>query len=101
MLSERSIVEGGAEVIRRFTGADSKACFTFFGTCGAHGSEFALILAAKGGLNAVTNNLVPSETHMKCGIHPVDSVTKIWLWTTYTGFAVGFRMDRSAVSWTS
>jgi hypothetical protein len=48
MASEKSIAERGAEIIPRFTGADSKACFAFFGTCVADGSKCPLILLAKG-----------------------------------------------------
>jgi hypothetical protein len=48
MVSEKSIAERGAEAIPRFTGADSKACLTFFATCAADGSTFPLILLAKG-----------------------------------------------------
>jgi hypothetical protein len=48
MASERSSAERGAELIPRFTGADSKACFTFFATCTADGSKFPLTLLAKG-----------------------------------------------------
>jgi hypothetical protein len=48
MASEKSIDERGAEIIPRFTGADSEGCFTFFATCAGDGSKFPLILLAKG-----------------------------------------------------
>jgi hypothetical protein len=48
MLSERSIADGGAEVVLRFMEADLKACLTFFATCAADESKFPLILVAKG-----------------------------------------------------
>jgi hypothetical protein len=48
MAPEKSIAERGAEFIPRFTGADSKTCFTFLATCAADGSKFPLILLAKG-----------------------------------------------------
>jgi hypothetical protein len=91
-VSETLIAECSAEVIPRLTGADSKACFTFFPTCAAGGSRFPLIVFA--------SNLVPSDTRMKCDIHPVDGVTKTELWNAYAGFAIGFRMEYSALSWT-
>jgi hypothetical protein len=47
MASEKSIAERGAEIIPRFTEADSKASFTFFATCAADGSKFPLILLVK------------------------------------------------------
>jgi hypothetical protein len=48
MVSEKSIAERGAEVVPRFTGANSKASFTFFATYAADASKFSLILLAKG-----------------------------------------------------
>jgi hypothetical protein len=48
MMSERSIAGRDAEVIPRFTGADSKACFPFFAMYAAGGSRFPLMLVANG-----------------------------------------------------
>jgi hypothetical protein len=47
IVSEKSFAESGAEVIPRFAGAHSKACFPCFTTCAADGSKFPLILLAK------------------------------------------------------
>jgi hypothetical protein len=48
MVSEKSIAERGAEVIHRFTGADSKAYVTFFATCAGDVSNFPRTLLANG-----------------------------------------------------
>jgi hypothetical protein len=48
MISERTVVEWGAEIVNRFTNGDVTATFAFFASVVANGTKLPLIVAAKG-----------------------------------------------------
>jgi hypothetical protein len=77
IVSERSIADRGTEADSRLTGAELKACFTFFAIYSADESKFPLIFLAKGRTGCCHEQFGSLGYHVKYGINPEDSITKI------------------------